>query len=246
MINVIDDINKSRYRNKIKNINLIKNTNTTNKIDNKIEYENIKDIDNYENNYSDILKVILLGDTNTGKTSFVNKLTNSCKDDTCLTTTIGVDFAKHSIKYKDTIIRSILWDTAGMETYGSIVTSYYRMIDGVIIFFDLNNFDSYQSFEYWLNDVIYYVKTGIIYIIGNKSDLEKKISKSDVVDFINSNYKNYEIYYKEISIKNNIPNVKDIYAEYIINLFRKINNKKSIINNTTVKIGKKENKKCCF
>lgn len=219
--------------------------NKTSNNENNEYSENSEDSDDSddEDNTENTLKVILLGDTNTGKTSFVNKLIGQESE---LTTTIGIDFIKYSVKYKQNIIKSILWDTAGMERFGSIVSSYYRMIDGAIIFIDLNNIDSYQSFEYWLNDVIYYVKIGIIYIIGNKNDLERKISKDDIINYININYKNYEIYYKEISIKNNVPNVKDIYSEYIINLHRKINNKKTIINNTTIKMTKNKNKKCCF
>ena len=85
----------------------------------------------------------------------------------------------------------------------------------------------------------------MIYIIGNKTDLNRKVNKENVLTFINNNYKNYNVYYKEISIIKNIPNVNDIYNEFIINLYRLNNKKKLIHNNTTININK-NNKKCCL
>ena len=37
-----------------------------------------------------------------------------------------------------------------------------------LFFFDLNNLNSFENLNYWMNDIIYYIKTGMIYIIGNK------------------------------------------------------------------------------
>ena len=87
-----------------------------------------------------------------------------------------------------------------------------------------------------------------IILIGNKSDLEIKVHKYDIMNFVMNEYKNYNIYYKEVSIKNNIPNVDDIYSEFLINLYRIYNKKKVIHNNTTIKLKKKikKKKKCCF
>ena len=193
------------------------------------------------------LKIILIGDADAGKTSFVHKLFD--EDVNYNTPTIGVDYRPYIVTYNNIKIYTDLWDTAGQERYNAIITPYYRLINGALLFFDLNNLDSFENLNYWMNDIIYYIKTGIIYIIGNKSDLEHKVKKEDILKFIKENYKNYDIYYKEISIKNNIPNVKEIYTEFVINLFRKINKKKLIHNNTTIrlKLKNKNNniKKCC-
>ena len=85
-------------------------------------------------------------------------------------------------------------------------------------------------------------------MIGNKNDLEIKVNKYDIMEFIEKEYKNYNIYYKEVSIKNNIPDVNDIYSEFLINLYRIQNKKKVIHNNTTIRLKNKLKKKskCCF
>lgn len=262
---------KNNLINKISNNNLIDNIISNNKISNNMDnsfdsnvYEYNENIEDYIIEYdklnkinmddielvdddedtSKALKVILIGDSNSGKTSFINKIKN--KNIKYPTSTIGVDFENYKLKYKNEIINSNIWDTAGLERYNQLVSSYYRFIDGAILFFDLNNYGSFQSLEYWLNDIIYFIKGGIIYIIGNKNDLERKVKKKDVIKLIKENYNNYNIYYKEISVKNNIPNVKDVYNEYIINLYRKFCNKKIIIDNSTIKLKYNKNKKCCM
>ena len=153
-------------------------TNNTIKLQNSelvsLNFTDIEDIEEAEqdDDNSNAFKVILIGDTNVGKTSFVKKLLDI--DNKYSIATIGVDFNNYKLKYKNNIINSNIWDTAGLEKLNAIVVSYYRMIDGAILFFDLNNIDSFRSIEYWMNDIIYYIKTGIIYIIGNKTDLERK------------------------------------------------------------------------
>ena len=142
----------------------------------------------------------------------------------------------------------MIWDTAGQERYNSIISTYYRHSNGVFLFFDLNNTNSYEDIRYWLDEVICFLKSGLIYVIGNKNDLEIKVNKYDIMEFIEKEYKNYNIYYKEVSIKNNIPDVNDIYSEFLINLYRIQNKKKVIHNNTTIRLKNKLKKKskCCF
>ena len=100
--------------------------------------------------YSHVIKLILLGDTATGKTSLLNKFVN----DTPVAgyqTTIGVDFQAKTVRASSgKQMRLHVWDTAGQECFRSIIKAYYRCIAGAFILFDVTDRKSFTSLEHWL------------------------------------------------------------------------------------------------
>lgn len=83
-------------------------------------------------------KVVILGDVNVGKTSFISRLTDN-KFKAEYEPSIGVDFASKSIKYKDKYLKLQIWDTAGQEKYKSLIPSYLRGANLVYIMFDITS-----------------------------------------------------------------------------------------------------------
>ena len=87
-----------------------------------------------------IFKILLIGNSNTGKSAIINSISGGVFDKSYVST-IGVDFAiKHiTLKDEDTEINVKLqiWDTAGQESFRSITRSYYRDSAGVIIVYDI-------------------------------------------------------------------------------------------------------------
>jgi len=135
--------------------------------------------------YDKKIKLILVGDSNVGKTTFFNKL----RDDdylTLTTTTIGVDFMSMRKKYNNEEFKICLWDTAGQERYKSVITTYFREICGVILMFDLSRYESYINLQNWLNILEYANKCNHnhpILLIGNKSDLKNIIPNEELEKF---------------------------------------------------------------
>ena len=75
-------------------------------------------------------KVVLLGQTEVGKTALVHRLTNDEFLDNSKTS-IGAAFAKHPLTIKDgTMVQLSIWDTAGQERYQSLAPFYYRNFSG--------------------------------------------------------------------------------------------------------------------
>lgn len=127
--------------------------------------------------YDYLYKIILLGDSHTGKTSIMNRYLDNESPTRAYEPTIGVDFrlnTETSIDNKK--IKLHLWDTAGQECFRSIIKGYYKDIAAAVIVFDITNYCSFRSARYWLNEIaqnsISNVRMPII-LIGNKSDLEK-------------------------------------------------------------------------
>mmetsp|Transcript_27075 Transcript_27075/g.23968 ORF Transcript_27075/g.23968 Transcript_27075/m.23968 type:complete len:106 (+) Transcript_27075:87-404(+) len=101
---------------------------------------------------SELVKLVMVGDTNVGKTSlisrFVHKEFNDHKPNT-----VGVDFATATMNINETPVAVQLWDTAGQERFRSMVGSYFKIAHGVVIVFDLTKEDTMDSVDYWLKTI---------------------------------------------------------------------------------------------
>ena len=99
-------------------------------------------------------------------------------------TTIGVDFRFKTMIVMDKIVKVQVWDTAGQERYRSITNAYYRGAEGILIVFDVTNKESFKNIENWIKEVTVFTGNDVVIVsLGNKSDLKKSITKSDIDDF---------------------------------------------------------------
>tara|TARA_B110001469_G_C9639807_1_gene321549 strand:- start:1870 stop:2487 length:618 start_codon:yes stop_codon:yes gene_type:complete len=146
------------------------------------------------------LKMILLGDAYSGKTSIMNRYFNNVFE-TDIKSTIGVDFFKTKLTKNDINYSIFIWDTSGHEKFNSIIKSYYRNMTVAIVVFDLSNKESIFNIQTWLNSInMYCHKDIIIYLVGNKCDKEITID----YEFIDELCKNNDINFIEVSAKKNV------------------------------------------
>jgi small GTP-binding protein len=167
--------------------------------------------------YDFIYKLILIGDPAVGKTSICSKL-NSNRFSQVYETTVGVDFnVAHVMLGDGKKIKCQLWDTAGQETFTSIISSYYRNVAGAIVVFDLSNRESFEKLSFWLNEIKKYKDIDIqelpTIIIGNKLDKKREVSSQEANNFS----KNNNCLYYEISAKDSINIYKSLscFCQYI-------------------------------
>jgi hypothetical protein len=95
-------------------------------------------------------KVIVIGESGVGKTNLLGRWSRN--QYVPASPTISVTLVEKSFKVEDKIVRIIIWDTAGQETFRSLTRSYYRGAQGAILVFDLTNAASFFNVEKWLND----------------------------------------------------------------------------------------------
>merc|ERR1711981_538559 len=62
--------------------------------------------------YDYLLKIVLIGDCNVGKTNLISRFTRN-EFNAQSQSTIGVEFSTKSITINDTVVKSQVWDTAG-------------------------------------------------------------------------------------------------------------------------------------
>lgn len=66
-----------------------------------------------------------------------------------------------------------MWDTAGQEKFKTITNAYYKGAQGIILVFDLTDRRSFQDVSNWVSEIEKYAtKSPVIFLIGNKSDLQ--------------------------------------------------------------------------
>jgi small GTP-binding protein len=106
-------------------------------------------------------KILILGDSNVGKTSMMMRYTTNTFS-TSYKATIGADFLTKTILLDDKKITLQCWDTAGKERFQSLGTSFYRGTDGALFVYDVTNPSSLKHLTKWknqFNDLIYGLHT---------------------------------------------------------------------------------------
>ena len=126
--------------------------------------------------YSMNMKLIFVGDPSVGKTSLLHRLLhNEYKEDTI--STMGVDFVFKNFEINDSTVKLQIWDTAGQERFRSLINSYYRHSQGIIMVFDLTDEQSFNNMiDQWVPVMVANLGTTIpkILVLGNKVDLDSQ------------------------------------------------------------------------
>ncbi|KAF5223168.1 putative Ras-related protein Rab4 [Trypanosoma cruzi] len=121
--------------------------------------------------YQQLIKLILVGDSGTGKSSLLHRFVEDTFSEQ-QAQTIGVEFGSKIVQLAGRKVKLQIWDTAGQERYKSVTRSYYRGAVGCLIVYDITQRSTYESVPQWLNDVRQLAgKDVVVMLIGNKSDL---------------------------------------------------------------------------
>ena len=162
------------------------------------------------------IKLIIVGDTLTGKTTLINNyFSNKFINNT------NIEFYSKIININNTNINCNTWDIKGPIEYNKITNSYLKEPNAFIILFDITNLLSFINVSYWLERIYEYNKIINNYeyypilLLGNKCDLElnRKISYEKANNFA---FKN-KLLYLEISTNNNDKIITSINT-YIYNI----------------------------
>ncbi len=199
------------------------------------------------------IKVLIIGETNVGKTSLIRQFIENKFSDEKIST-IGYDTIKKEITIKNKKMQLLIWDTCGQEQYRSINNMFLKNSKIVIFVYDITNKKSFIELQnYWYPLINHKLGNEIILgIAGNKSDLyeNENVNEEEVRKFSNSINATFNL----TTAKNNEAInylIKDLLTKYIENgnYEKDLENEKNNINSIIIEEqdeNKKKNKvNCC-
>ena len=125
-----------------------------------------------------------------------------------------------NISINDRNIRIQIWDTAGQEAYRSITRSYYKNSTCAFIVYDITEKKTFDDVDIWLRDVREICfKNVLIYLIGNKNDLE---DKRQITYEEGKNYadENNLVFFETSALTGN--NIEEIFIQSATDLVNKL------------------------
>ena len=167
--------------------------------------------------YDFLYKIILTGDSGTGKSAILRRFADN-KFIENYYSTIGVDFKVKTIDIGGKLTKLQVWDLAGDTRFRSMTASYYRGAHGIILVYDVTDRQSFASLVEWLEEVESRADPDAIRIlVGNKIDNEHKaITTEEGHDFA----KKHNLLFVECSAKNSI-NVDAVFSILISEIKQK-------------------------
>ncbi len=98
------------------------------------------------------LKLLVLGESNIGKTSVIERYVTNCFKNNYLAT-IGIDVRKKRLEINKCDIDVTIIDTAGQERFRSITKMFYKDADGILLGFALTNKNTFEQVNYWIEQI---------------------------------------------------------------------------------------------
>ena len=128
------------------------------------------------------VKIILLGESGTGKTCIINRyINNDFNPET--PSTLGSAFATKEIKKGNTTYNVNVWDTTGQEKYHSVTNLFIKGSHIVILVYSIDSLSSFDGLSYWYSSVTNKLEgdSYVLAIVGSKCDLvgEEAVSEDE-------------------------------------------------------------------
>ena len=169
------------------------------------------------------IKIGFLGDKSVGKSAICNCLMGvEFSQDTL--STIGSDKLQTKFSLKNgKEIKLILWDTAGQERFRSIALNALKVVQGIILVFDVTNRETFDNVTQWLEQIKDNLQNPFVALFGNKTDMPKdkwKVTTEEAKEFAQKN----KLEYFETSAKLN-EGIKDGVSFLVNEIYDKMEEK---------------------
>ncbi len=119
-----------------------------------------------------LLKVVIAGDGNVGKTSLVRRYCEG-KFETSRVMTIGVDFQTKLVTLPEKTVKLSIWDMAGQERFSAVRPGFYRGSRVSALIYDLTIQETLKNLVNWYFEIAKVVPNQKYLVVGNKADLVK-------------------------------------------------------------------------
>lgn len=119
-----------------------------------------------------LVKVVVAGDGNVGKTSLIRLYTEG-KFEASRVATIGVDFHIHTVQLPEGPAKLSIWDVAGQEQFRFFRSGFYRGSRATALVYDVTVPTTLEHLVGWREEILEVVPDEKFIVVGNKIDLER-------------------------------------------------------------------------
>ena len=171
--------------------------------------------------YKLLFKIIIVGESCVGKSNIISRYLNG-QFNPNISSTLGAELSNKYLKIKDISTKLQIWDTAGLERYHSIISSYFKGAHGCFIVYDITKEKSFEKVEEWYERVKENANKEVsLILVGNKCDLEnnREISREKGEE----KAKNLNCPFFETSALSDV-NITEIFNELLNNIYEKNGN----------------------
>ena len=205
------------------------------------------------------LKIILIGNVSTGKTSIIDRYVKNIFNEKCKAT-IGPNFSHKIIKKNGVIFRLQFWDIPGQDRTPSLTSIFCRDSHGVVFCCEVNDQKSLEDISIWKKSLESFkdIKDLPVILLENKCDLlgdnEEKYNENinETIKFAENNNID-KVFRTSAKIDYNIENAMSFLIDEITKTLKEddikidnsilSNNSKKLNNNSHNKNDKAQ--KCC-
>ena len=177
-----------------------------------------------DDSYDLLYKIIIIGDSNVGKSNILSRYTKDQFQGNSKAT-VGVELGTKFVKVEGVGAKLQIWDTAGQERYRSLTSSYYKGCHGCFIVYDITNEASFESISTWYEQAVKEAGKDVsLILVGNKCDLEneRKVSKEQGEE----KAKTMNASFFETSALSKV-NIDDIFNEIVNNIYQRTKGQKN-------------------
>jgi len=120
-----------------------------------------------------LLKVLLVGDSDVGKQEILSGLEDGSVDSPYCSTT-GAAYKTTIILIDGKRVKLQLWDTSGQGRFCTIIRSYSRGAQGILLVYDITNKWSFEGMDRWVKEVEEHAPGIPKVLVGNRLHLAFK------------------------------------------------------------------------
>jgi len=128
------------------------------------------------------LKIITLGNVNTGKSCLIKRYCEKRFIPKYMAT-IGIDYGVTRLRIRNYDIRMNIFDFSGHPLFYEVRNEFYRDVQGVLLVFDVSNRRSFETLDYWISEMKKELNAKftsvLLFIIGNKNDLKRTVEENE-------------------------------------------------------------------
>ncbi len=119
-----------------------------------------------------VLKVLVVGDGNVGKTSLVRRYCQGMFADSRIAT-IGVDFQTQVVKLPEGEVKLSIWDLAGQERFAVMRPGFYKGGRSAALIYDVTDPTTLADLAQWRKELAAVIPSVPLLVVGNKIDLPR-------------------------------------------------------------------------